>query len=403
MNTMKQKIKKAGNVFLRIQGAPRAVACGFSAGVFVGMTPLIGLHTALALIIAIWFKWNKIAACIGVQITNVFTAPLFYTLTYWVGAKITGHTLTIDFSTMGLSWEALYGFGRQAAPSLFISLFVGGVVVGLPLAFLTYFISFHVYSQFRKNARPTLKKIKSLTKVTSKEIKGQIKLAGPVAVFCSTILCAASLHADHSNSTIRHYMENDGQTTRQITWDLKHGDGFTLTYITDEETHITCTTESLSTISWTMNAGARGNVKAERQDDTITIRGELDGRNIDKRIHVDNAPWYQATSLSLKEFILSDKRETFFWTLRPDTLKAYKLKAVKKGCELLAVGRKPVDIEAVKVKLSLTGMLAPFWSSYYWFSMESGMFLRFQGQADASGKTQVSVTYTEDAPALLPR
>ena len=280
MSPTKRQTNGSGNIFFRIHGTPRAVAYGFSAGVMVGMTPLIGLHTALALIIAIYI------------------------------------------------------------------------------------------------------------------------IAGPMAMLWGMTLWTAPVNADHPLSTVRHYIETNGQTSRQITWDLKHGDGFTLTYITDEETHTTCTTESFKTISWTMNAGNRGSVRAERQANTISIRGKLNGRNIDKRVHVDDAPWFQATSLSLKGFILSDKTETTFWTLRPDTLKAYKLKAVKAGEDTLTIGKHRTLVEAVKVKLSLTGMLASFFCSHYWFNTHTGMFLRFQGQGDISGKTQISVVYTGDTSAF---
>ena len=76
--------------FLKIRGHPREIALGFALGLFVGMTPLMGLHTAIAVPLAALFKWNKISAAISVWITNAVTAPIIYNITYMVGSKLIG-------------------------------------------------------------------------------------------------------------------------------------------------------------------------------------------------------------------------------------------------------------------------------------------------------------------------
>ena len=63
-------LKRAYYRFLRIRGAPEQIALGMALGVFIGMTPFLGFHTVIAVMLAAVFKWSKIAAGVGVFITN---------------------------------------------------------------------------------------------------------------------------------------------------------------------------------------------------------------------------------------------------------------------------------------------------------------------------------------------
>jgi hypothetical protein len=96
--------------------------------------------------------------------------------------------------------------------------------------------------------------------------------------------------------------------------------------------------------------------------------------------------------LSLKGFVLSENNEIQFWSLRPDTQKAYKLKAEKVGKETLLISDRPV--QTVKIKLSLTGWMSPFWKGFYWFNATDGQFIRFESQANITSPTPVLIEYT---------
>lgn len=199
--------------------------------------------------------------------------------------------------------------------------------------------------------------------------------------------------AEQSIKIVRYYIEKKGAETKDVLWSLSHNNTYQLTYKTVDETHITCTDDTFATLSWAMGSPTRKcSIHASRKYNTISIKGMLNGQAINKHIEIDDTPWFQATSLSLKGLINSGEKEIQFWTLRPETLKAYKLKAIKENSELFLIGNTP--IEAVKIKLCLTGFLSPFWSSHYWFSTKDGSFLGFEGPADKSGLTRISVTYS---------
>ncbi|MEJ2167919.1 MAG: DUF2062 domain-containing protein [Desulfobacterales bacterium] len=74
--------------FIRIRGNPREIALGFALGVFVGMSPTMGVQTPIAIFLAALCKWSKLSAAIGVWISNPLTAPVLYGVTYITGAKL---------------------------------------------------------------------------------------------------------------------------------------------------------------------------------------------------------------------------------------------------------------------------------------------------------------------------
>ncbi len=157
-NRFLSPLYKAYKRFLKIRGQPREIALGFSLGLFVGMTPFIGLHTVIAVPLASLFKWNKISAAIAVWFTNAATAPVIYSLTYLVGARIMG-------IQKGFSWADFNSFSSAyhlilKAPEIVWAMIVGGVVLGLPLAIAGYYIIFIVLQRYQEDIKIKLEKSK---------------------------------------------------------------------------------------------------------------------------------------------------------------------------------------------------------------------------------------------------
>lgn len=147
--------------FVRLRGTPEQISLGLSLGIFVGMTPFLGVHTIISVALASLFKWSKITAAIGVMITNPLTAPLIYPATYKLGAMVT------LFSNPS-QWSKIFEPGgviglMKSSPMIFINLFVGGVIIGLPLSFVSYYVAMYALSRARRRlkirkARRALKK-----------------------------------------------------------------------------------------------------------------------------------------------------------------------------------------------------------------------------------------------------
>ncbi|MEJ2039216.1 MAG: DUF2062 domain-containing protein, partial [Desulfosarcinaceae bacterium] len=152
--TIGDRLKRAFHRFLKMRGEPREIAFGMAVGVMVGMSPFMGFHTLIAVFFAAVFKWNKLAAALGVQITNVFTAPLIYPVVYMVGHAILGIS-ALPNPEAYLSMEAVVEL-IQRSPLILADLTVGGIVLGIPLSIITYWITLKTVENYRKKIKPKL-------------------------------------------------------------------------------------------------------------------------------------------------------------------------------------------------------------------------------------------------------
>ena len=118
--------------FLRLRAQPDEIAKGFAVGIFVGMTPFIGLHTAIAVFAAMIMGQNKIAAAMAVWVSNPVTAPFLYVAQYRTGRFI------LDTPYVSLpaqfNFESLSNFGTN----LIVPLCLGSLIYGLLTAAVVY-------------------------------------------------------------------------------------------------------------------------------------------------------------------------------------------------------------------------------------------------------------------------
>ncbi len=152
-------LKKAYVRFLKIRGHPREIALGFALGLFVGMTPFMGLHTAIAVPLAALCKWNKFSAALAVWVSNPLSAPFIYGFTYMVGAKVLfindGYRLPTQFNLDALIYTL------RSAPEIVVVLLIGGIVVGLPLAAIGYYFAFKTIVEYRESIQRKLEEKKA--------------------------------------------------------------------------------------------------------------------------------------------------------------------------------------------------------------------------------------------------
>jgi len=134
---------------LRINDTPRALALGVALGVFIAMTPTVGVQMLLVVVIHTLVGANRLAGIVMVYISNPFTLVPIYWLDYVVGSFLLGRELCsyADFSAhvgsvarLAGRWEfwaatkELFSLGGDLA----IPTFLGGIVVGLILAVPAY-------------------------------------------------------------------------------------------------------------------------------------------------------------------------------------------------------------------------------------------------------------------------
>ncbi|MBU2643414.1 DUF2062 domain-containing protein [bacterium] len=144
-------LKRFYKRFIQIRGTPREIALGFALGVFVSMSPTMGFQIAIAVFLAAFLKWNKIAASLAVFITNPFTAPFIYSLTYFVGAKILKLEKIFEIPeelSIGVALAML-----EKTPKIFAAMTIGGIVVGIPLTIVSFILVYFIASMSQRKIR----------------------------------------------------------------------------------------------------------------------------------------------------------------------------------------------------------------------------------------------------------
>lgn len=130
-------MEKLKNI-VRVKERPHKIALAFSIGVFVGISPLIGIHTILGLALAWAFRLNRLVTLTGVYVTNPWSMVPIYTFCTWVGMLILGVDITpsaIDWKHLGLN-TVLQQFRQILVPFA-----VGSTTVAVAAGFLVYFVT----------------------------------------------------------------------------------------------------------------------------------------------------------------------------------------------------------------------------------------------------------------------
>ncbi len=121
---------QVGRLWRRLRGGELSrgrTAGSVAVGLFIGSTPLYGLHLPLCLAVCVPLKLDAVVAYLAANISNPLVAPFLVAAEVEVGAWIlTGHTVPFDVAQARHTGVA--GFMLQAG--------VGSVVVGAVLAAL---------------------------------------------------------------------------------------------------------------------------------------------------------------------------------------------------------------------------------------------------------------------------
>jgi uncharacterized protein (DUF2062 family) len=133
------KFRERFRQVLYIKDSPNKISTAFALGVFLGMSPLIGIHTLLGIAFAWLFGLNRIVTLVGVYVTNPWTIIPIYTFGTWVGARLLGinHLIPpIDWAHVTF-FELISKFSNVILPFL-----IGTTFVGTISAIVSYFVMY---------------------------------------------------------------------------------------------------------------------------------------------------------------------------------------------------------------------------------------------------------------------
>lgn len=124
---------------IHAEAEEHAIAAGFAAGVFMSFTPFLFLHTAGAVLLALVFRWSKVAAVAGAWVNNPYTMPFVFYGCTWIGGRLLGVRIRgIRFE----SWDikSIY----LTAKPIVAPLLLGTTLLGLLSAAVAYLIVYRV-------------------------------------------------------------------------------------------------------------------------------------------------------------------------------------------------------------------------------------------------------------------
>ena len=166
---MKRKLRRARVRLMRGAGAPSEIAGGMALGLFVALLPILGLQLPLALLVAELLRrlahlhLSRVATAAGVWLTNPLTAAPLYGLCYLVGRPVAHLLLPVSPArpaAQGPESMELSALSGPEAMTLLLSLVLGAILLGVPIAWLGYRITYgmvsrqHARRQERRARRP---------------------------------------------------------------------------------------------------------------------------------------------------------------------------------------------------------------------------------------------------------
>ena len=135
--------------FIRLRGSPESIARGLAAGVFAGLFPFIATQMAIAILLAVLIRGNKLMAAAATWISNPFTAIPIYAFNFQVGRWLLGSSEYTFSRDIFLSWDAMMDLGSD----FMVDLLVGCLVVASICALSSYFLGLWLVQRLREGKR----------------------------------------------------------------------------------------------------------------------------------------------------------------------------------------------------------------------------------------------------------
>jgi uncharacterized protein len=143
----KEKLKQKFKTIMSLDSHPGHISAGFAVGVFISFTPPIpGMHTILALIIALVFRLNKVTCLTGTWINSPITVVPALILSYKLGTWILGGPGTSELNIRTLDWASLKGVMLHHSKPLLL----GCSIIGFVAAVAAYFTCYWLVVFFRR-------------------------------------------------------------------------------------------------------------------------------------------------------------------------------------------------------------------------------------------------------------
>lgn len=149
-----------------------------------------------------------------------------------------------------------------------------------------------------------------------------------------------------------------------------------------------------SVCGYNMEKGNGDYLHVRRVGENIKVEGMKEGEPIYYLKPAGDTPWYQNLGWAPTNMLLQGKEKCLFTFLRPDNFSEMSMKAEIVDYEDLIIRNRSVN--AVKVRVSLTGFLQHFWSGYYWYRRSDCKMLKYSGNSGPPGSPRVKMLLIDE-------
>jgi uncharacterized protein len=144
-------IREALRRVFNVDEPPERVALAFATGVFIGFSPLLGLQTLLAALVAVAFRLNKPAIFTGAYLSNPWTIGPIVAGSWWLGSLLIPSP-RIEMPQLSLSaiGDSAFWFGLGAQWRQLLPFAVGAMIISVVGAVIAYPLMLALLRSYRR-------------------------------------------------------------------------------------------------------------------------------------------------------------------------------------------------------------------------------------------------------------
>jgi uncharacterized protein len=138
---VRHRVRGMLHLVLRVEDTPGRVALSFAIGVFIAFSPVLGIHTGLALGLAFAFRLNRVAILTGAWINNPWTIAPMYLAGTLLGCALLGvPSAGLESINWNLHGRAFYAALLEGLRPYLLPYLVGNTLLGLVFGALAYLL-----------------------------------------------------------------------------------------------------------------------------------------------------------------------------------------------------------------------------------------------------------------------
>lgn len=210
------------------------------------------------------------------------------------------------------------------------------------------------------------------------------------------ILSSLNVHGKEVPPGVYTYRETAGKIITPFYWKVEEKEQQRLVSVYEKGKSFInlCSTDG-ATWQWQLKDSAKKNdINAKRQGNELKISGIRNGETYQETVELDERPWFQPLSYSLRAFLDSEQESITFWTIRADTIEVTSLQAEKQGEEEILINGKKTPAQIIEVHAE--GFYAHFWHGTYWYRKSDNLFLMYRSVHGLPGTAETVVELTAE-------